>query len=368
MDAILVVDSDKKNLSAIQAGFGKLKQFKLLTASNAKSAVDILNKTEVSLLVSGMKLFGFSGIELIAYMTRMFPTTPCIAMLDPGQPKPYFSGSLKNSQALQFIEKPFEFKVLASMISKGVQLKNKGATKDGISLKNFLPIITSNERTCQIDIKTKRKKKGCMYFVQGGLIDASWEKKSGEPAISEMLAWQNVKISVSPLPVYKKDAKIEFGLMEKIGVKWDKQAETMECLPDPPDDPLPDAAVIDKLEQSLKKNVNILKTVKGYKGIAILTPNGKMIASEVADNNIDFSSFSADFTTVLNQGNQAAHKHDFENCSAFTMHTPKGIMLMMTADDYAHGSYRFITLMEPDGNGFFMQVQLEKTIPKILNI
>ena len=94
MDTILIVDSDKKNLKNIQTGFDKLKNVKLLTASDAKSAVDILNRAQVSVLVSGMKLFGFSGIELIAYMTRKFPSTPCIAMLDPGQPEPPEEGGI----------------------------------------------------------------------------------------------------------------------------------------------------------------------------------------------------------------------------------------------------------------------------------
>jgi hypothetical protein len=43
------------------------------------------------------------------------------------------------------------------------------------------------------------------------------------------------------------------------------------------------------------------------------------------------------------------------------MHTEKATIMMIPS-----GNYRFIGLMTPDGNGFFMQIQLEKIIIQIL--
>ena len=177
MDTVLIVDSDKEDLKQIQTGFAKSKQYKLMTVFDAKAAVGIINKTEIAALVSGMKLFGFSGIELIAYMTRMFPSTPCIALLDSGQPPPYFNKSSKSQPHLQFIEKPFDHKKLAAMIAASIRQNNQSGPANIISLENFLPLIVNNRKTCQVDMKTDQKKKGSFYFVQGELIDACWGKK-----------------------------------------------------------------------------------------------------------------------------------------------------------------------------------------------
>ena len=183
-----------------------------------------------------------------------------------------------------------------------------------------------------------------------------------------MLEWDSVKISISKLPVSIRSAKIEVALMDKIGVSWEKKADTPEPLPQLPDEPPPDPAIVAKLENSLKKYAGILKTIKGYMGLAILNPSGKVLTADTTDESIDFNKFSANFTAILNQSSKTARLKEFEKCTCFTMHTPKGIIIMMSSDVTKSGNYRFIVLMSPDGNGFFMQIQLEKTIPQILNI
>ena len=368
MDKVLIVDSDHAESAKISKKLKALNRFEVLTASDAKSAVDILNKTKISVLVSGLRLFGFGGVELIAYMTRSHPATPCIAMLDPGQPRPWFNKPKVHEDVLHFVEKPLEYGTLATTISNCINLINQGLTSKGMALTNFLPLIEVTGKTCQADVKTGRKKIGKLYFSKGGFVDARWEKKIGDAALMEMLGWDSVKISISKLPVSIRSVKIEVALMDKIGVSWEKQADTPDCLPQLPDEPPPDPAIVAKLENSLKKYVGILKTIKGYKGLAILSPNGKVLAADITDESINFDKFSSDFTAILNQSSKTARLKEFEKCTCFTMHTPKGIIIMMSSDVTKSGNYRFIVLMSPDGNGFFMQIQLEKTIPRILNI
>jgi CheY-like chemotaxis protein/predicted regulator of Ras-like GTPase activity (Roadblock/LC7/MglB family) len=368
MDTVLIVDSDHAESTEISKKLKALKRFDVLAAADAKSAVDILNNTKISVLISGMTLFGFGGVELIAYMTRSHPKIPCIALLDSGQSRPWFNKPKLHEDVLHFIEKPLEDGTLAATISSCINLINRGLTAKGMALTNFLPLIVTTGKTCQADVKTGRKKIGRLYFSKGALADARWEKKIGDAALMEMLGWDSVKISISKLPVSIKSAKIEVALMDKIGVSWKKQAETPVCLPQLPDYPPPDPAVVTKLESSLKKYVGILKTIKGYKGLAILSPNGKVLAADIADKSIDFNQFSADFAAILNQSSKTARLNEFEKCTCFSMHTPKGIIIMMPSDVTTSGNFRFIVLMSTDGNAFFMQVQLEKTIPQILNI
>ena len=122
-----------------------------------------------------------------------------------------------------------------------------------------------------------------------------------------------------------------------------------------------DPAFIDHLERSLKKYAGVLKTIKGYLGLAVLNANGHVLAADAAGAPFDFNSFSPDFTAIFNQCSITASRQGFDKCTGLTAHTEKGVIIIIPS-----GNYRFIGLMSPEGNGFFMQVQLEKIIPQML--
>ena len=98
----------------------------------------------------------------------------------------------------------------------------------------------------------------------------------------------------------------------------------------------------------------------------ILSPGGAIIATNTAVHVPDLTEFYTEITAILNQCDQTADRRGFQKCTGFTMHTPKGIIMMITAapstDEYLH----FVALMSPEANGFFMRIQLEKLIPQIL--
>ncbi|MFO7618863.1 MAG: hypothetical protein R6W91_04325, partial [Thermoplasmata archaeon] len=53
-------------------------------------------------------------------------------------------------------------------------------------------------------------------------------------------------------------------------------------------------------------------------------------------------------------------------CTGLTVHTEKAVVVMMTSDVYKQGNFKFIGMMSPESNGFFMQSQLARAIPQIL--
>lgn len=373
MDRLLVVDSDKQNVKTITEGLSKSGHFEVLVAFDSKTAVHLINNNSISVLISGLHLPDFDGVELLAHMTRAFPSTPCIAMLDPGQPKPWFIEQTTHRNTLEFIEKPIAFDNLISLINICIQLKNKGITEKGMTLKNFLPLIETAKKSCQMEVKSGKKNKGLLFFFRGSLIDARCENKIGDAAVTEMIEWDSVKISISRLPANKKEIPIGIPLMNKLGVSWEKKSPVVQTVaaiePIPlPEGPPPDPAVIAKLDAALKKYSGVLKTIKGYLGLAVLSPGGNVLASDFTGAPIDFKSFSPEFSAILNQCRMAADQKNFNKCTAVTVHTEKGVIIMIPADAGQFGSYLFIGLMSPEGNGFFMQVQLEKIIPQILKL
>jgi DNA-binding NarL/FixJ family response regulator len=372
MDKLLIVDSDKKTVTDIADALIKLKRFETLTAFDSKTAVDLINHHTISVLISGFHLPDFDGIELFAYMTRAFPSTPCIAMMDPGHPRPWFIRQASPENLLEYIEKPVDFETLVQLINNALRLKKQSIAEKGIGLRNLLPLIDAFKKSCQMEIRNDKKNRGRIYFLKGNLIEAHCEAKIGEAALGEMLEWEHCKISISRLPATKKEDLVGISLMNRIGVTWEKQriaaaAPSTSAIAKPiapsaiAEEPPSDPAVIAHLEGSLKKYAGVLKAIKGYLGLAVLNTSGQVLAADSAGEPVDFRRFSPDFAAIYNQCCISADRQDFGKCSGLTAHSEKGVIIIIPA-----GDYRFIGLMSPDGNGFFMQVQLEKIIPQII--
>ncbi len=376
MDKVLIVDSDKKNLDRIEKGFKELHHFELLTAQSGKSAVSILKTTKPTVLITDIKLSDIDGVQLLAYMTRNHPSTPCVVMLEEGMPRPWFTDRTGHEDVLYYLEKPFEFGALASIIFVGLNLKDEGLTMKGMTLKNFLPLIVLSRKTCRMEVVSGSRKKGNLYFDSGVLLDAHYNHITGDQAAKDMARWESVSISFSRLPEENTEQKINTKLLEIAGAIWKekskpkplpKQAAALQPieLSVPVSQPAPVAGQ-SKLQTSLSRHVNIIKTIKGYSGLAILSPDGKVLAFDVANKSVDFKGFSKEFNNMFAQCSKTVRQKGLDRCTGLTVHTKKAIVIMMTSDVYKEGNFRFIGLMTPEGNGFFMQTQLLRVIPQIL--
>ncbi len=367
MDKVLIADSDRELLSIIRKGFQELHHFELLTAINGQAAIETLQHQRVSVFVTDSRLSDMDGIDLIAYITRNHPSIPCIIMLEPGKQKPWFSGRTDHEDLLYYLEKPFEFGALGSMIFVGLNLRDEGLSKKGITLKNFLPLIELSSKTCRMEVSCGSDKNGFMYFHNGVLLDAISNNQSGETVARDMAKWDGVKITFSELPEKRKLIKINARLMDIAGAKWKKSTQP-EAAPSPDKPAKPSAKEpISKFEVALKRYASVLKTIKGYQGLAVLSPEGSVLAVDSPGNAIDFKNFAFDFNNMMIHCNKTVRTKGFEQCTGFTVHTKKGVIVMMSSDVYKHGNFRFIGLMSPEGNGYFLQVQLEKIIPQILS-
>ncbi|RJP94874.1 MAG: response regulator [Desulfobacteraceae bacterium] len=366
MDKVLIVDSDIENLKKIENGFKELHHFKLLTATDGKTAIDILQQTKVTVVVTNISLPVIDGAELIAYMTRNHRATPCVIMLEPGKPKPWFTDRTGHEDILYYIEKPFEFGALASVIFVGLNLKDEGLTIKGMTLKNFLPVMALSRKTCQIEVVSGGQKNGFMYFKEGVLLDAESNGFTGDAAAKNMAAWDGVSLTISALPKKNHTQRIETKLMEIAGAIWRQKSKTPSSGSQIQPLRSPEQEKQSKLQESVSRCVSILRTIKGYMGLAVLNPGGDILAMDRAMETLDIKSFSTEFNDLFAKCSQSVTKKGLERCTGLTVHTPKAVIIMMTSDAYKEGNFRFIGFMAPEGNGYFMQTQLSKIIPQIL--
>lgn len=384
MDNVLIVDGDREHLAAIRKGLKELHHFELLTAINGKTAIETLQQARVSVVAVNMLLPDMDGIDLVAYLTRNHAATPCIIMTEPDKPFPVFPAGTGNELILSYIEKPFAFGTLASMILSALNLKDEGLAIKGVTLKHLLPLAALCGKTCRMEVTSGKQKKGFLYFRNGVLLDALYNNQSGKEAARQMSTWDQIMIAVSPLPEKRNIPRITEQLIDISGAKWKQTAQTDETpkkkaaaitasVADPkparvkPSTPPPASQEpVSRLETALKRHALTLRAIKGYRGVAILSPDGSVLAADTAGEAVDFFNFAKEFNSIISFCNKAASQKGFDQCTGVTLHTKKGIIIMMASDVYKHGNFRFIGLMAPDANGYFMQVQLEKIIPQIL--
>ncbi len=377
MDKVLIVDKDAENLKKIEKGFKELHHFELLTTQSGKTAVDILKKTKITVLITDLILPDLDGVQLLAYMTRNYPATPCVVMMEPGKPRPWFKDRSGHGDMLYYLEKPFEFGALASIIFVGLNLKDEGLAMRGMTLRHFLPLLVLGRKTGCMEVTSGGRKKGLMYFDTGVLLDAQHNNLTGDQAAREMAKWEGVGISFSSLPKNRAVQKINTKLMEIAGAVWKEKPKPRPApgpnaagQPTPVSQAAPPSAPSagnpSKLQSALTRHVNILRTIKGYLGLAILNPAGNVLATDVAAESIDIKDFAKELNTLFASCSKTVNQKGLDRCTSFTIHTGKAVIMMMSADVYKQGNFRFVGLMAPEGNGFFMQTQLKRIIPQVL--
>ena len=213
MDKVLIVDDDAQLLTIITDTLKKYRnKFELITAKDGLDAIKVMRKQPVSLVVTDIKMPNVNGLVLLAYMSKNFPTIPCIIMT--GYGTPLLQKQLEE-EALHYLEKPFKVTDLArSIISILGQEEILGGTLNGVSVTGFLKLVEMEHITCLCEISSRESKKGYLLFDGGVLCNAYYRNIRGEEAALILLKMEDVKIKFRKPPKEKVSRKIETELSD----------------------------------------------------------------------------------------------------------------------------------------------------------
>ena len=88
--------------------------FDVYCANSGKSAIDLLDKTGIDLLVTDLRMPGINGLELLNVIKANHPNVRVIVMTAFGSME--IKQAIKRLGEVAYIEKPFEIKELRKMI------------------------------------------------------------------------------------------------------------------------------------------------------------------------------------------------------------------------------------------------------------
>jgi len=209
LKTILVVDDDKMILRlAAEALKDYAGGFNVITASDGKQALHILQRSGADLVITDLKMPVMDGYELLSYMSKNYRNIPIIVMTGFGSPE--IAKQLRQKGILHYIEKPFEINVLREKISEVLSVGSKGYIH-GFTLANFLQTVELEQKSITLRIRSKMRI-GYLHLEEGELIDAETDELKGSAAASEILCWDDAEIEIQA--IQKKKRTISSSLMQ----------------------------------------------------------------------------------------------------------------------------------------------------------
>ncbi|MGC9367804.1 MAG: response regulator [bacterium] len=195
MKKVLIVDDEKMFLKTLCEGLnihGKTYGFEILTANNGRQAIDILNSTEIDLVITDLRMPEIDGFKLIAYISSKFKDLPVMVMTAYGSHN--IEMEIRDKGILHYVEKPIDFDDLLKKILSELKAERRGRVK-GMNLATFLQIIGMEKISYTLTV-TRGKDIGHLYIKDGELIHAGTKNKKGLEAAMDIVTWDGVTIDL----------------------------------------------------------------------------------------------------------------------------------------------------------------------------
>lgn len=364
MDKVLIIDSDEHLLKKLKKRFSKAHQFKLLCAGDGDEAVRIMSGNPISVLITDINVNKIKILELLAFVSRKLPGTPCIVMSSRG--KPWFYEASNQNETLYFIEKPVEISSLSSAILVALYMKDENSN-GSISLKSFLPLLELESKTCRLEVQSSGNRKAYFYFDKGSLIDAHYRDLNPDAVVKEALNWKNINFRFSEFPQRRGYKRLNTPIMDLVSATWKKHRVLEKNKLEVDNAYLkPETSFIKQtIEKLLLYLTKRFKTIKGYKGIAILDKNFNLLASDQIEKKFNLQKFFRDVSSIYNNISPVFDRNGWERCKMLGFHTSNGIIHILESFELPINPIYLIGITESEGNWLFMKFELENFVKQL---
>ncbi len=158
METILIVD-DEKNYPLILGAVLEEEGFEILTANSGHEALEILESSDVDLVLTDMKMPSMDGIELLEKIKAMDPELPVIMMTAYGTVDKAVEAMQKG--AYSYILKPFDNERLVIYVNKAIAMfrvvKENRQLRDAVKSRYSFGNIIGKSKVMQDVYETIRK-------------------------------------------------------------------------------------------------------------------------------------------------------------------------------------------------------------------
>lgn len=155
--SVLLVDDSRDMLELLRRNMNAMGMNPFAT-ENVVDAIDILENTEIDLVITDLNMPGIGGLQLVKYMSQHFSTIPILVIT--GYPNVEDAVEVMKLGALEYLIKPFTFDELQSSIDKVLTNRtiSVGENSDEGIIESFHGIIGKSEPMQQLFRTIERTK------------------------------------------------------------------------------------------------------------------------------------------------------------------------------------------------------------------
>lgn len=294
---VLAVDDEKSFTASLAVGLRTYDStLRVLTADNGLEAVQVLESQPVDLVLTDVRMPQMDGFELLAHLSRHFPSLPVLVMTAFGTPE--IERHLADFGVNQYIEKPVDLEALAARIMSVLANGASGNVR-GITLPTFVQMIEIEKKTCTVTV-TAEGRMGRLYFDRGVLLDAMTESARGEEAALAILSWNTAAIQIQG-DCRATERLINADLERLLLESFRREDERKKTKGDEV------ANEKERDNMSSQEKLKEFTAISGFAGIGVYTPQGETLDLLTAD-----GGFSKDVGILANNVLMNAQKASLE--------------------------------------------------------
>ncbi len=219
MKTVLIVDNEPDFLRRLAEGFRRhAPGLRVCTALFHNGSREMLRTGEVDLLIVDLKRPPGPGLRFLHALKPYLLHIPVI-ILSP-KPFPSLRRRLPDHPLLQLLEKPVDVRELADLAGELLTSEVEGHLR-GISLTGFLQLLEMERKSCTLKI-TAGSRVGFLYLLEGHVVDARTDTRSGQQAALEIIAWDEPEIRLlgaPPIPAARIREPLHHLLLEAMRLK-----------------------------------------------------------------------------------------------------------------------------------------------------
>jgi CheY-like chemotaxis protein len=216
MKKVLIAEDDPIFLQLLTTSLKKYaEKFELVTAQNGKIAMDILNTTPISLLLTDIQMPEMDGLQLLAFMVEKYPLVPCFVMTAYDTPE---LGEKLPKDIRAYFRKPFPPGTLGPLMVKALEKEPPSDAIHGISVSSFMNMVEMEKKTCLLEVRLPNASKGVFYFEKGFLCSAAATGGlKGEAAALPFITKKKARFTFRPLPKNKITKQFQTTIKDLLG-------------------------------------------------------------------------------------------------------------------------------------------------------
>lgn len=250
MKKVLLVDDDKVIHGLIESTLSKYSSiFEIVHAFDVQEAVGILERGDISLIVTDLVMPGGDGFQLLSHLHGKHAHIPCIVITSYDLPE---LEERLAGKVFHIFKKPVMAQELADAIIRGIKMHQKKGDLGEFSVVGIVQLMETECTTCRLDVHNSNSGgehhdiahciehrcpdyRGSLFLVQGTIHDAVCGHLVGEEAALKLLSLEGVQVSSCILDrnIVRRVHKSNQNLLINAMIQKDHQCEAAAEEPKP---------------------------------------------------------------------------------------------------------------------------------------